>query len=106
MIQCKIHSDFVYVGSTVNLKKRWTNHKSDVKLKKTKKCSVAAHVASEKHPDDNNIMFLSIIPIEKVMAIEKLLERELYWQANLGTLSTGGNERKDFATIVKKRIQF
>ena len=106
MIQCKKHSEFLYVGSTVNIKKRWANHKSDVKLKKVKKCSVAAHVASEKHPDDPNIMFLTIIPIEQVWTIEKLLERELYWQANLGTLSTGGNERKDFASISKNRIQF
>ena len=106
MIQCKIHSDFLYVGSTVNLKKRWANHKSDVKLRKNKKCTVAAHVASMKHPVDNNFMFLNIIPIEKVWKVEKLLERELFWQANLGTLSTGGNERKDFASVLKNRIQF
>ena len=53
-----------------------------------------------------NVMFLTIVPIEHVWNEKKLLERELFWQANLGTLSTGGNERKDFATVIKNRIQF
>ena len=63
-------------------------------------------MACEKHPNDSNCMFLQIVPIEEVWTKQKLLKRELYWQANLGTLTTGGNERKDFASITKNRIQY
>ena len=106
MMECKEHDDFLYVGSTTNLKKRWANHKSDAKNKKTTKCKVAYHVGSLKHSDDSNMSFLKITPIEIVRNERKLLERELFWQANLGTLQTGFNERKDFSRILKHRIHY
>ena len=33
IVECTVHDDFMYVGSTVNFKKRWANHKSDGKNK-------------------------------------------------------------------------
>ena len=35
-----------------------------------------------------------------------MADRELYWQANLGTFYTGGNSRKDIKTVKRNRIQF
>ena len=106
LIRCRLHPDFLYVGSTINTKKRWANHKSDAKLKKTKKCRVAAHVGGVCHPTDPQLSFITIIPIEHVEREERLLERELYWMANLGTLETGGNERVDVGALMKRRIQY
>ena len=106
MMKCEIHSDFLYIGSTINLKHRWANHKSSIKTGKNTSCKVADHVGKVLHPKDSELSFLKIIPIEVVKNTNKLLERELFWQANLGTLQCGFNERKDFGTILKNRIQF
>ena len=103
IIECKIHSDFMYVGSTIDIKKRWANHKSDSKNKKANKCYVSKHFSELNHPDTS---CLCITPIEVVNNINNLPRRELFWQANLGTFYTGGNERKDIPKILRNRIQF
>ena len=68
----------------------------------------AQHVnSSSSHPKDSNVPFLSICPIEAVKGGEgQLLRRELYWQANLGSLFTGLNRRKDLNSCVKNRIHY
>ena len=94
VVICEIHNVW-YVGSTVNIKARWRNHKSDAKLKKAKKCGVAEHVTKVAHPDDPDFSFLRIIPIEAVVRQESLLNREIYWTCNLGTIFKGMNSRSD-----------
>ena len=96
----------MYVGSTVNLKNRWRNHKSDSKNKISTKCYVAKHYTEMTHPNDDNISCLKITPIEIVKFSKNLAARELFWQTNLGTFFTGGNERKDIAKVLKNRIHF
>lgn len=106
IVTCDHHKEFLYCGSTTNVKLRWANHKSDAKLKRVTKCKVATHCNEKGHPVDPQFLFLNIIPIEHVRNPKRLLERELYWQANLGTLRLGSNERKDFHSIVKHRVLF
>lgn len=107
VIKCSLHPDQWYVGSTVNLKARWANHKSDVNQSKNSKCMVAHHVNTCPHPKDSEVPFLSICPIEAVKGGDgQLLRRELFWQANLGSLFMGLNRRKDFNSCVKERIQY
>jgi hypothetical protein len=71
---------------------------------------MAHHVLTEKHPVDKTCSFLTIYPIEEVYvkSEEALIQREIYWQANLGTLITQGglNFRKDFNHIMKNRIMY
>lgn len=102
VIQCTIHNEW-YTGSTTNIKCRWRNHKSDTKNKKITKCRVAEHVSKYTHPDDPELQFLRIIPIEKVAREEDLLERETFWMCNLGTVFAGMNSRKDYNTCNKNR---
>ena len=104
IVKCLSHPDFLYVGSTNNLKKRWANHKSDCKKEKSNKCWVSNHVTSQPHTCSNDISFLKIIAIEVVRSEYRLLEREIFWQANLGTFFTGGNVRKDFHKVSKYRV--
>ena len=106
ILECKLHPDFMYVGSTMNFKSRWANHKSDAKNGKAKKCWSAKHVCEQHHPKDDNMSFFIITPIEIVKNITRMADRELYWQANLGTIFTGGNSRRDIQTVRKNRIQF
>ena len=102
VLQCQMHPEKWYVGSTKNLKLRWANHKSDAKLRKIKKCAVAKHVAEMKHPEDPQFKYLSIHPIEAVKKEDRLLERETYWQANLGTIFNGLNQRTDIIHSLQK----
>ena len=106
IVECTVHDNFMYVGSTMDLKKRWANHKSDAKNGKSNKCFVAKHYNNLVHPSDTNISCLRIIPIEIVKYEKNLAARELFWQTNLGTFVTGGNERKDIPKVLKNRIQF
>ena len=95
LLTCKLHPKAQYVGCTYDLKKRWANHKSDCKLKKSTKCSVAAHVSSTYHPHDDNLSFLQVTALEQVKKTEDLKRRELYWMCNFGTVFTGLNSRND-----------
>ena len=106
IMECNVHDNFMYVGSTVDLKKRWANHKSDSKNKHSKKCYVAKHYCELDHPVDNNVSCLKITPIEIVRHEKNMAARELFWQSNLGTFFTGGNERKDISKALKNRIQY
>ena len=105
-VECQIHKDFIYIGSTVNLKSRWANHKCDARGGKAKKCRVAAHVKFANHPEDDALSYLVIVAIEQVENEGLLLQRELYWQANLGTLINHNNERNDINSILRHRVQF
>lgn len=103
IITCKIHSDFWYVGSTENIKKRWRGHKSDINLGYTHKCATASHFHSPAHPRETSLPFVHIFAVESTSK-NKLGERELFWQCNVGSLFQGSNKRKDLPT--QNRIQF
>ena len=107
LLLCKIHNEY-YAGSTKNLRSRWAQHKSDIKLKRINKCRFTQHVLRRQHPEDVDVPFLEIYAVEAVAREEDLLERELFWQANFGTLFKGSglNFRKDLNTVLKKRIEF
>ncbi|KAL8565046.1 hypothetical protein ACOMHN_003422 [Nucella lapillus] len=66
------HPDFLYIGSTVNLRHRWANPKSDCKLRKGHKCHVAQHFLDKQHPVDPQFTCLRIFAIEAVHKKENL----------------------------------
>ena len=93
----------MYVGQSENIKKRWANHKSHANLKKSKLCTVAKHFEDFDHdgiPSDSMI----ITPIEIVKNEDNLLDREFFWQANLGTIFGGANQRVDLHAVKKSRL--
>ena len=112
LIRCKLHPEEVYIGSAIDLKDRWRCHKSDCKLKKVKKCSMARHVNATPHPEitrNGGAPFLEIVPIEAVSDESRLLSRESWWMCNFGSIFDKGlNHRKDFESMnrFKNRIQY
>ena len=106
-IYCTIHNVF-YTGSTVNLKLRWANHKSDINLQKSTKCRLAQYVTQFPHPCSKQFEYLDTLAVESVSNDEELLEKELYWQSNFGSLidQHGLNFRKHLKKSLKYRIQF
>ena len=105
LIRCKLHKNACYVGSTKNLKLRWAKHKSDAKLKRVNKCSVAHHVNAIDHPNDTTFSYLQIFAIEVVSDEIYLVRRETWWQCNLGTIFKGLNVTKDIQPMMKSNIR-
>ncbi|KAL8563260.1 hypothetical protein ACOMHN_046843 [Nucella lapillus] len=97
------HPDFLYIGSSVNLRHRWANHKSDCKLRKGHKCHVAQHFLDKQHPVDPQFTCLRIFAIEAVHKKEDLGKRETWWQVNVGTIFLGLNIRSDISALVRNR---
>ncbi|KAL8625239.1 hypothetical protein ACOMHN_029997 [Nucella lapillus] len=73
-IICRHHPDFLYIGSSVNLRHRWASHKSDCKLRKGHKCHVAQHFLDKQHPVDPQFTCLRIFAIEAVHKKENLAD--------------------------------
>ena len=107
LLFCKIHNQY-YTGSATNLRFRWANHKSDINNRKEKKCRLTQHVLRLQHPADVDMNFLEIYAVEAVEREEDLLRREIFWQANFGTMFKGSglNFRKDLNTVLKRRVEF
>ena len=103
IIECKKHKDFLYVGQSENIKKRWANHKSHANLKKSKLCTVAKHFEDVDH-DGISSEHMIITPIEIVKNKDDLLDREFFWQANLGTIFGGANQRIDLHAVKRSRL--
>ena len=98
---CKVQ----YVGSSVDVKPRFREHKSDVKLKKTTKCRTAEHWATH----HKSLDFLKITLIEKVCCekenVEAFLnEREICWEHTLMTMEPHGMNRRDELYIKRKHF--
>lgn len=99
-----------YVGSAVDIKSRWRNHRADFIGQKTNKCGLASHSVLS-HPEvlkTQPISFLKVVLLESVKNESDLLTRELWWQNNLGTVFVGLNKRKDTRTVSNqtKRVIF
>ena len=107
LLFCKIHNQH-YKGSTKNLRFRWAQHKSGINKRGENKCRLAQHVLRLQHPADVDMPFLEIYAVEAVEREEDLLQREIFWQANFGTVfkESGLNFRKDLNTVLKRRVEF
>lgn len=102
-----------YIGSAVEMKSRWRNHRSDFVNKKTNKSGLAGHSCLP-HPSvakSKPIEFFEIILLESLgdnVTEKRLLYREMWWQSNIGTLFFGLNKRKDSRSVSLQtsRLQF
>ena len=94
MLECTLHRNAFYIGSTKDVKARWRNHKSDFNAKRTWKCGWAAH-SLDTHPDDREQRFVRAYIIDAVKDESMLLPRELWWQANTGSIFVGLNSRHE-----------
>lgn len=103
IIRCIGHEEGVYIGSTQNLKLRWANHKSDIKLNKTNKCTLAQHMCTKHAKVDTSDLHkdIQIFAIDSTKSAESLLKAETWWQANVGTVFSGLNVRKDLNTMIR-----
>ena len=103
------HRDYAwYIGSAVDMKKRWANHRTDFINKKLSKCKLAGH-SIYPHPTVGKfqpIPYLEVILLESLGEKgddKRLMARELWWQTNIGTLFFGLNKRNDTRSVSLQR---
>jgi hypothetical protein len=102
LVICSIHENCWYIGSTDNMRRRWAKHKHDW-INGHRTCTLAGHGQDLPHPNDPELKFLKILPLESISKKKNLLEKEVWWQENVGIHRFGLNKRKDLATVSRRR---
>ena len=91
-----------YVGCTVNMKTRWSRHKSDIRHNREDACGLTKYFALHHQGDmEQAITNLQVILLEnlEVFSDQALLQLEKDWIINLGTWGpTGLNTRNQLLT--------
>ena len=104
LISCKNCED-QYIGSAIDFKARFRNHKSDIKTKKDR-CATARYHNTKCSDVQNSHRLLQIQLIESVASDydleNKLWEKEKYWQCQLFTNTYGMNSVSDLYTSKRK----
>ena len=102
LIICTVHENCWYIGSTDNMRRRWSKHKSDWK-NGNRTCRLACHGQDVPHPIDPELTFLKVLPIDSTRSKKQLLQKEVWWQENVGVFKFGLNKRNDMATVSRNR---
>jgi predicted GIY-YIG superfamily endonuclease len=86
-ILCSCGNPSDHVGSTFNIKRRWSKHKSDIRLKNWTACGLSSH-SPMYHRDDMEeaISNLKVTLLDCVVDPNVLKKQEDKWICNLGTL--------------------
>ena len=84
------------------MRRRWSKYKSDFK-NGLNMCRLAGHASEMVHPVDPELKFLTVLPIDAVKNKTQLLEKEVWWQENVGVHKFGLNKRNDLATVSRRR---
>ena len=84
------------------MRRRWSKHKSDWK-NGNRTCRLACHGQDVPHPIDPELTFLKVLPIDSTRSKKQLLQKEVWWQENVGVFKFGLNKRNDMATVSRNR---
>ena len=97
-----------YVGSTTNLKTRFTNYKSDIKQSK-KSCTCVQHFGKIHNWTDFKIQPIELVHMTNGMQSSekerKLLARERHWMAELRTIHFGLNDRDGLKLELRRNFK-
>ena len=104
-ILCSCGHPTDYVGSTKDMKGRWSKHKSDIRLGNWTACGITTHF-EQYHRDDleGPISRLQVVLLDSVMDVRKLKQKEDEWICNLGTLFVGCNTKNEI--LSNKRVNY
>ena len=102
-ILCPCNNPQDYVGSTTNMKRRWSKHKSDCRKENWDNCGMTRHFQLNHQLDmEIAISNLQVTLLDHLVGPyreEKLLQLEKDWILNMGTFGpTGLNTRNQLLT--------
>ena len=90
-IRCVCAAGGSYVGSTVDMKGRWSTHKSDIRHANWTACGLTRHFGQCHRLDiEVNITRLEVTLLDSCEEEKQLKRIEDKWMCNLGTLFQGG----------------
>ena len=106
-IRCVCVSGASYVGSTVDMKRRWTKHKYDIRNDNWTSCVLARHFGHYHRLDrDTHISKLEVTLVDSCQEEKDLKKLEDRWICNLGTLFGGGGLNKRNEVLSHRRRNF
>jgi hypothetical protein len=102
-ILCPCGTPMDYVGSALNVKRRWSKHKTDIRKGYWDNCGLTKHFQHHHQGDIeaalNNLQITLVDHLMGPFSEEKLLQLEKDWILNLGTFGpTGLNTRNQLLT--------
>ena len=96
-IGCPCANSTEYVGSTHDMKVRWSGHKSDMRCGRWTACGLTRHFQQHHQADmEQAISSLQVTLLDRLVgphSEERLLNLEQGWMRRLGTTETGCNSR-------------
>ena len=95
-----------YVGSTTDMKARWSQHKSDMRHGNWTACGLTRHFGQcHRHNMEETIAKLEVTLLDSCEVEENLKRVEDKWMCNLGTLFIGGlNTRNEVVNNSRKNF--
>ena len=104
-ILCPCGSESDYVGSTTNMKRRWSKHKHDIRNSNWTACGLTRHFGDHHTGDiEAALGLLQVILVDQCDQEKDLKTTEDKWMCNLGTLFVGLNSHNE--VISNKRRNF
>ena len=95
-ILCECGHAADYIGSTKDMKARWSKHKYDIRNENWTACGLTSHFGHYHRGDmEVAISKLKITLVDCVQKVEHLKKKEDSWMCNLGTLFVGLNTRNE-----------
>ena len=95
-ILCPCRNSADYVGSTKNMKSRWSKHKYDMRNSNWTVCGMSRHFGQH-HREDMEVAIsaLQVVIVDGCDREEELKQTEDRWMCNLGTLFVGLNSHNE-----------
>ena len=85
-----------YVGSTTDMKRRWTKHKHDIRNDNWTSCGLARHFGQYHRLDrETHISRLEVTLVDRCEEEKDLKRLEDKWICNMGTLFGGGLNKRN-----------
>ena len=94
-----------YVGSTKNMKNRWSSHKSDIRHGRYTACGLTEHFG--KHHQQNYEAAISCLEVTLVDSTDSELSLKVCedrWILNMGTLFKGFNKKDEVLSNNRKQF--
>ena len=106
-IRCVCVTGASYVGSTVDMKRRWAKHKYDIRNDNWTSCGLARHFGQYHRLDrDTPMSRLEVTLVDSCQEEKDLKKLEDKWICNLGTLFGGGGLNRRNEVLSHRRRNF
>ena len=96
-ILCPCTNPTDYVGSTAEMRRRWSGHKSDMRQGRWEACGLTRHFAQHHQANlEEAISQLQVVLLDRIVgphSEDRLVELEQRWMHRLGTTEVGCNSR-------------